>query len=330
MIDETTTTETQQTTTETQAADTTAAETVTETAAPTDPLLLLEKTVYKDGMEFAPNAMAGLSESVIKSWPDETRLAFAALIKRQKDAEAALATEKAEIAKQREAAAAEAAAREAEIQRKQLAYSKAVADPAVIDKLREQIAKKPQVLNPVDPENLAAYIEATAAQKLMDSMGPAAANHDRLHRQEASRQILQQAGLDHQNTADRQAVQAKMRDIYGRPDMAPADFTAHIAKLADAARTAGTKPPLAVAAGLVAAERAAKAAAAARADETAARIAGARSLSAPTPTQPLAEKTDEEIYKAVYAEAQKDPAAFSRAWKDPKIRAAIERYNAVN
>lgn len=272
--------------------------------------------------------LSAITADEVKAMDPRSRLVIAGLLKRDRERAAALDTEKATLAESKAAQDAANAATLRDIERKRLAYSAAVADPKVIDKLRADMAAKPPVLNPADPANVEAWMDAKAAEKQLAAMGPAAAEYDQLSRNASADAVFEAVGLNRKDDADKAAVNVKLRELYGRPDMSDEAFGKHIVEMRIQAQRNGGRAPVEVAASLVAAERKAAANGARRADESAARLAGARQLSTPTARVTRA-ATDAEYVDAKIKEIGTDPEAFDALWNaDPKFRAAMSAVQA--
>lgn len=289
---------------------------------------LVAQNVWNDDDPVSDDALKAYTADSIKALPPEARMALAGIIKLDKERTAAIEAERAKLAEERAADAAARADAEADIKRRELAYSQAVADPAVIDGLRKKVAAKPAVVNPNDPASIEALIDAKAAEKVLEAMGPAAAKHDTLAKANAADTAFASAGLSRANKEDLSAVNAKMFEVFGREGMTSDEWKAHVATLSNAARASGSKSPTQIAVAMVAAERKARADAAARADETQARMAGARSLATSTPRR-ASEPTDQEVVDSVIKSSEDPAAAFAAAWdSNPKFREAAMRLQA--
>lgn len=288
--------------------------------------VLTEGGAYDEANEPDASTVRSLSPEAIRSMDDSAKVALAAAAHDRRKLLLSLEADRKKLEDERAAFAAEQKRSRDELQRRQLAFSKSVADPAVIAKLREQIAAKPAVVNPNDPASIEALVAAKTAEAVMASMAPAAEKHDAETRKLAARNFFVNTGLDPDNTDDRAAVNAKIADLYLSPGMAPDKAREHIAALTAAAARSGAKAPTLVAAELVAAERKAKAERERRQEEVSARIAGARSLGTASSGRSPAQETDDEYYARRMKEIESDDAAsasFDRIYKTDQRFARI-------
>lgn len=272
--------------------------------------------------------LKAISIDEIKALPPNARMVLAGLIQRDKARIAEAEKVKADGLAAAEAERAEARKALAEVERKQLAHSKAVADPDVIDKLRADIAKKPAVVNPHDPKSLEAAIRAAAAEATMEAMGPAAARYDKLARAQAADAIFESAGMNRRDPVDNKAVNERLRSMFGRQGMSDEQFKAHLGALTASARSNGGKSPVEIAVEIEAAQRKAQADAARRSDESAARIAGARSMTTARP-HVTPQKTDKQFVDEIMDRLGDDSEAYNHEWNNnQKFREAVLRVTA--
>lgn len=285
----------------------------------------VEAAVWNEDDPLDESALKGLSVDEIKALPMAARMVLKGLLSERKGWQADAEKAKTEAIDAAKAERAETEKLRAEVERKQLAYSKAVANPEVIDRLRATIAAKPAVVAPNDPKALEAAIKAAAAEAQLEAMGPAAAEYDRSAREQSANAIFESAGMNRRDATDNKAVNDRMRQMFGRPNMTGDQFKAHIGALTAAAKANGGRTPTEIAVDIEAANRKAAADASRKQDESAARIAGARTMTTSRPAV-TPQKTDKQYVEEIMARIGDDPEAWDVEYNtNQKFREATLR-----
>lgn len=250
-----------------------------------DPIALVRAALgYEEAFPEGADVLARhVTADRIASLPSDARAVVVNMAARIARMEAERTAKATAEAKARDDAAAERQAaieaREAELARRQAAFKETTMNPKAIERLRAQIAAKPEKVDPANPEHITALAEAKAAEVALSALEDQRVLNARLAATSARDEAYAKYGI-RPGSEESKRVNEIIKETYG-----DAETVAQAATLA-LSRGKPENTPLSIALRQFDAERKIKQAEALRATEAADRADAARRVQLTTSARP--------------------------------------------